>query len=92
MIWPRSVGSRIYLAQLAVVAVGLLLVVLGPWRVGLALVGASFVVAAVLRTLVPAAQIGMLKVRGTVFDFAWMTVLGVALVVLAAIIPNQPPL
>src|SRR5690606_26921940 len=41
---PRSNGSRIYLLHLLAVAVGLVLVVSGPWRAGIMVIGASFLV------------------------------------------------
>ncbi len=87
---PRSRGSQLYLLQLVVVAVGLGLVVVGPWRAGVALVGGAFIVGAVARSVVPVSHTGMLRVRGKLFDMVWMTLLGLALVVLALVIPNQP--
>ncbi len=87
---PRSRGSQLYLLQLVVVAVGLGLVVAGPWRAGVALVGGAFIVGAAARSVVPVSHTGMLRVRGKLFDMVWMTLLGVALVVLALVIPDQP--
>ncbi len=87
---PRSRGSQLYLLQLVVVLVGLGLVVAGPWRAGVAVVGAAFVVGALARSVVPVSHTGMLRVRGKMFDVAWMTLLGVALVVLSLVIPDQP--
>ena len=87
---PRSRGSQLYLLQLVVVAVGLGLVVVGPWRAGVAVVGAAFIVGAVARSVVPVSHTGMLRVRGKLFDMVWMTLLGVALFVLALVIPDQP--
>ncbi|WP_166375918.1 DUF3017 domain-containing protein [Aeromicrobium phragmitis] len=89
---PRSRGSRIYLAQLVVVAVGLLLIAVDAWRLGVGVVGASFIVAAGLRAVVTPDEHGMLRVRGKAFDIAWMLLLGVALVTLAIVVPPQPPL
>ena len=87
---PRSRGSQFYLLQLLAVAVGLVLVVLGHWRIGVACMGAAFVAGAAARSVVPIDHTGMLRVRGTFFDIVWMTVLGVALIVLPIVIPNQP--
>lgn len=87
---PRSRGSQLYLLQLFVVVVGLGLVVAGPWRAGVAVVGAAFIVGAVARSVVPVSHTGMLRVRGKAFDVVWMSLLGVALVVLALVIPDQP--
>jgi hypothetical protein len=87
---PRSRGSQIYLLQLVGVFVGITLVVLGHWRVGVGIVGATFLVGAAARSVVPVTHTGMLRVRGKAFDVFWMTTLGVALVVLAIVIPPQP--
>ncbi len=87
---PRSRGSQLYLLQLLSVLVGLGLVVAGPWRAGVSVVGAAFIVGAIARFVVPVSHTGMLRVRGKVFDMIWMTLLGVALIVLTVVIPDQP--
>lgn len=84
---PRSNGSRIYLLHLAAVAAGLIVVILGWWRIGVFVIGASFLASAAARMVVPLDHTGMLRVRGKAFDVAWMGFLGVALVVLALIVP-----
>jgi hypothetical protein len=90
VITPRSRGSQIYLLQLLGVFVGIVLVVAGQWRVGIVIVGATFLVGAAARSVVPVSHTGMLRVRGKAFDMFWMTTLGVALIVLAVVIPSQP--
>lgn len=87
---PRSRGSQIYLTILVGVVVGLGFVAVGSWRVGILVVGVSFVVAALARVLVPQAHVGMLRVRGKVFDVAWTATLGGALVVLSFVVPPGP--
>lgn len=86
---PRSYGSRLYLAHLVVVAVALVLVAGGWWRLGTVLVGASFTVAAAARIVVSEDQTGMLRVRGKIFDVLWMGFLGTALVVLGLLVPGD---
>lgn len=86
---PRSRGSQIYLVQLLVVAVGLALVIAGLWRAGLLVVGASFIVSAFARLVVPSDHVGMLRVRGKAFDVFWTGALGVALVALALVVPPR---
>jgi hypothetical protein len=88
---PRSRGSQLYLVLLLGVAVGMVLIAVDAWRAGVVCVGVTFVIGAVARSVVPPDHIGMLRVRGAAFDIAWMTLLGVALVLLAVVIPNQPP-
>ena len=87
---PRSRGSQFYLVQLVAVVAGLALIALGQWRVGVAGIGLAFVAGAFARSVVPIDHTGMLRVRGKAFDIVWMTVLGVALVVLPFLIPDQP--
>jgi hypothetical protein len=87
---PRSRGSQLYLLQLVVVAVGLVLVAVGLWRPGVVAMGLAFVVGALARSVVPIDHTGMLRVRGKAFDMVWMMTLGIALVVLPILIPNQP--
>ncbi len=87
---PRSRGSQFYLLQLIVVAAGLILVLVGPWRLGLNVIGVAFSAGAVARALVSAEHEGMLQVRSRPFDIFWMATLGVALIVLAAVVPPQP--
>lgn len=85
---PRSHGSRIYLVHLIVVAVALGVIVAGWWRVGVFVIGASFLMAAAARVVVPLDHTGMLRVRGKAFDIAWMSFLGLSLVVLAFVVPT----
>jgi hypothetical protein len=87
---PRSRGSQFYLLQLLAVAVGLVLAAVGQWRPGIVAIGLAFVAGALARSVVPINHTGMLRVRGKAFDMMWMTVLGVALIVLPILIPNQP--
>lgn len=87
---PRSRGSQAYLTVLLAVAVGLGITMFGAWRLGMTVVGGAFVAAAVARVVTPPAHTGMLQVRGKAFDVAWTMLLGVSLVVLAAVIPLQP--
>ena len=87
---PRSRGSQIYLLLLIGVFVGLVMVVSGPWRAGLMVVGATFVVASLARVVVSAEHVGMLRVRGKTFDIVWTTTLGVSLILLALLVPPGP--
>ncbi|MET0930553.1 MAG: DUF3017 domain-containing protein [Aeromicrobium sp.] len=86
---PRSRGSQFYLLQLVAVLIGLVLVAVGQWRAGVMAIGLAFVAGALARSVVPISHTGMLRVRGKAFDMFWMTTLGVSLIVLAWVIPNQ---
>lgn len=87
---PRSRGSQFYLLQLVAVVAGLVLIAVGQWRFGVGGIGLAFVAGACARSVVPIDHTGMLRVRGKAFDIVWMTTLGVALLVLPFLIPNQP--
>ncbi len=87
---PRSRGSQLYLLLLVGVVIGLVLVVSGPWRQGLMLIGATFLGATLARMVVPPEHVGMLRVRGKTFDIFWTTTLGVSLIVLALVVPPGP--
>ncbi len=88
---PSTLGGAVYLVVVAVSAVGLLVVAVGPWRRGVGLVGLALLFAALMRLVIPDHSAGMLRVRRS----RWVDVLmlggvGTALIVLASVIPNQP--
>lgn len=86
---PRSYGSRSYFAVVFAVLVGLVFVVAGPWRFGLQVIGLAFLGGALARLVSTESHTGMLRVRGRAFDVLWMGLLGLALIVLAIIVPAQ---
>lgn len=77
--------------MLVVVAVGLALVVDHYWRKGLDVLGAACVLAAALRAALPARRAGLLVVRSRPVDVVMLAAVGVAVVVLAEVVPYQPP-
>jgi hypothetical protein len=79
--WPLAV-------VLVVVAVGLAVTSRGYFRTGSVVVGAGVLLAATLRALLPERRAGLLVVRHRVLDVVLMTVIGVAVVVLAVIVPT----
>jgi hypothetical protein len=85
------VGGLVYLVVLATSAVGLGVVAFGPWRKGVALVGVALLLAALARILLTERNAGMLRVRGKLFDVLALGGVGVTLLLLAAVIPNQTP-
>ena len=90
--YPSTIGGACYLVVLAASTVGLGITARGDWRLGVRWIAASLLAAAVLRLLLPARDAGMLAVRRRSVDVALLVVVGVALFVLSATIPNQPPL
>ena len=73
-----------------VAASGLVLVgVFDRWRLGSAVIGLAFCVAAALRLTLPARQAGLLVVRSRAVDAAVLLTLGFGLVALANTIPTS---
>jgi Protein of unknown function (DUF3017) len=87
---PRTLGGMVYLAVLGVTGLGIGLVVLDRWRTGLTLVGGALVCGALARVVIRDHDAGMLGIRRKSVDVATLIVLGSGLVVLAAVIPDQP--
>ncbi|WP_433613622.1 DUF3017 domain-containing protein [Prescottella agglutinans] len=72
------------LAVLVVVVAAFVLVLADRWRRGALVLGGAMLLAAVLRAVVSPDQVGLLAVRGKGFDVAAMTVVGAAIIALAA--------
>ncbi|MGI8416349.1 MAG: DUF3017 domain-containing protein [Nakamurella sp.] len=68
---------------LMIAAVGLLLVAVSHWRVGVAVLGLSALVGGAARLVLPDAALGVLAVRSRVFDTAFMLALGASFEALA---------
>ncbi len=86
----RPYGTAVLAVTLLASAAGLVIVALGPWRVGLAIVGAALVLTSLARTALPERHTGLLHVRRVGSDVVVLVALGVAIMVLAVIVPDQP--
>ena len=77
------------LVVVAGVLAGLVVAWLGEttWRLGCLLIGGSLVVGALERLLLPERDAGLLSVRGKAFDVAVLALTGVAVLVLAVVVP-----
>lgn len=80
-------GRMLFAGILGGVCLGLLLVSQDYWRRGLLTVGGVLLVAAVLRLCLPGRKVGMLAVRGRLFDTVTLVVLGGAVIVLTLEVP-----
>lgn len=87
---PRTLGGMVFLGVLIAALAGVVVAALGPWRLGVSLLAVSLLVGAGSRLLIPEPNSGMLKVRGRYIDAIILTGLGIALLILAATIPDQP--
>jgi hypothetical protein len=74
-------------AALAGVTVGLVLVVEQRWRQGLFGIGAVLLVMALARLVLPARSVGVLVVRGRLFDVLTLLLLGGAVFGLTLSVP-----
>lgn len=77
-------------AVLLAVVVGLALVGQDHWRRGLLLIGIGLLAGAGLRLVLPARVVGLLAVRGRVFDAVVLGLLGAAVIVLTSSVPLPP--
>jgi len=87
---PRAPGGVVYLTVLALTALAIGIVMLDRWRAGLTLFGGALLWGAMARTVIRDDRAGMLGIRRKAVDVATLVVLGGGLVVLAAVIPDQP--
>ena len=81
--YPSTVGGFAYLFVVAATGYGLYLAWTGDWRTGVRWVGAAMLLDAAFRLVLPEKQTGMLHVRRRLVDVVVLTVLGVALLVVA---------
>jgi DUF3017 family protein len=90
--YPSTIGGAFYIVVLAVVAIAIVVVTTGAWRVGIRWFGGALLFAALVRALLPAKDAGMLAVRNRWWDCVLLIGTGAALIFLAGSIPNQPGL
>ena len=76
---------------LAILAAGVAFAAMGRWRMASLLIGGALLVAAALRLVLPRMQAGLLVVRRRWIDVSVLTLLGVAVVVLAFVVPPTSP-
>ncbi|WP_375423752.1 DUF3017 domain-containing protein [uncultured Friedmanniella sp.] len=83
--WP------LWVVVVGVVA-GLVVVVLGDttWRLGSLVIGASLLVGAVERIVLPSRGAGLLQVRSKPFDVSVLALVGIGVLVLAVAVPGGP--
>lgn len=88
--YPSTSGGAVYIAVGLTAATGIGIVALGPWRTGLTVMGAALIMGAGGRLVIADHNAGMLKVRRKSLDVVFMVLLGVALITLSVIVPDQP--
>lgn len=88
--YPSTIGGAFYLVVIAVTAIGFGIVTTGAWREGIRWIAGALLFAAVVRAVLPARDAGMLAVRRRWWDCFLLAGVGVALILLAGSIPDQP--
>jgi hypothetical protein len=88
--YPSTIGGAFYLSILAVAGTALFITYDHDWRLGIQILGGSLLAAALIRLVLANRDAGMLAVRNRFIDVMLLTGAAVALVVLAATIPDMP--
>lgn len=87
---PRTLGGMVYILVVGMAMVGLGITVAGAWRTGLGWMGGGLLLGALTRAVLSERGAGMLRVRRRWSDVLTLTGVGVALIVLAVVVPEQP--
>jgi Protein of unknown function (DUF3017) len=87
---PQTIGGVVYLVIVAMAVVGLAVILAGAWRTGVSWIGAGLLIGAACRAVLSERGAGMLRVRRRMTDVLMLTAVGVALLVLAVVVPSQP--
>jgi Protein of unknown function (DUF3017) len=85
-----SIGGLLYSMVAICLVIGLVLAATGPWRTGVGICGGGLIAAGFGRAAIPDRMAGLLRIRRRWADVVTMLALGIALVVLAVIVPDQP--
>ncbi len=87
---PQTFGGVVYLVVIGMALTGLAITLAGAWRTGVSWMGTGLLVGAASRLLLPERRAGMLRVRRKTSDVVMLAVAGLALVILAVVVPSQP--
>lgn len=85
--YAQVIGQWPLFLTLVGVTAGVAVTATSHWKRGTAAIGAAFVLAALLRLLLPERMVGLLGVRSRAIDTACLAVLGVGILVLALVVP-----
>lgn len=87
--YPSTIGGAFYIGILGASIAGLVIVTSGHWRTGLHWMAGALVVGALLRSVLPQKDAGMLAVRARWIDVTLLAALGVLMWVLATNTPSS---
>ncbi len=88
--YPQTVGGVLFLGVVGMAVVGIAIVIAGPWRTGLGWLGIGLLLGGFGRAALSEHGAGMLRVRRRWSDVLTLVAAGVALIVLAVVVPDQP--
>lgn len=83
---PSTTGGIIYLVAVATMVCGLVVVVVGAWRTGVAVMGVAFAIAFAGRLVLPDEHAGMLRIRRRLVDLVTMGVCSAGMLILAVVV------
>jgi hypothetical protein len=86
---PRTVGGTVYMVVVGMALVGLAITLGGRWRTGVSWMGAGLLLGAAGRAVLSERGAGMLRVRRRWSDVVTLAAAGIALIVLAVVVPEQ---
>jgi hypothetical protein len=85
----RTLRAWPLLVVLVGVVAGLVIALLGQWRLGCLVIGGSLGVGAMERLALPSREAGLLQVRSKAFDVGMLIVLSATILVLAVLVPTR---
>jgi hypothetical protein len=85
----RTLRAWPLLVVLVGVVAGLVIALLGQWRLGCLVIGGSLGVGAMERLALPSREAGLLQVRSKAFDVGMLIVLSATILVLALLVPTR---
>ncbi|WP_261556702.1 DUF3017 domain-containing protein [Frankia tisae] len=87
--WLRR--EMVFASVLVGVAVGFVLVYQDRWRRGMLVIGVALALAGLARLALPTRRVGLLAVRGRVFDTVILLLLGASVITLTSAVPYLGP-
>jgi hypothetical protein len=86
---PSTTGGLVYLVVAGTLAVGLVIVALGPWRSGVIVMATALTLAFLARAVLPDERAGMLRIRRRFVDLTTLAICAGSMFVLVAAIPGR---
>ncbi|HLK95661.1 MAG TPA: DUF3017 domain-containing protein [Nocardioidaceae bacterium] len=85
-------GTVVFALEVTGGVLGLAILAVGPWRLGIGMLGGVLLLGSLARIVLPERHSGLLRVRRATSDVLATAAMGSVLLVLAYLIPDRPPL